>query len=425
MPDRQVEDIVASGSFSGVSIPTDTPSLQPLVSELPTSDATAVRASKPIQPVGPDDSGVSDAPTRLREAEGGLPASEGRTVVSGSRSRSVDQDTRIYGGSIRPSRIAPWLVSLGLAAVLLFVLAQLFQPLFNRQVEAVADLPDAVAEASSEQTQEPSEAEATAEAADAASEGLADESETRSTPDAAGESTIEMDSVIVENDNIESGEASSVANLPPPAGTTSRNPDKELAGGDTTVDDGELVPAPPSPRPEGDSTEQVAANAEGASGRTTPIPPPPQPQPPMESEVDQDADQPQPMPSDDRDHIQVATLLAADSLTAALVQDQWIRLKQDSNIVDGVKVFCAPTFRSPLSVTGGEVTLIGPSQVEWVAQDDGRVSLWLEFGRLLVASTDSEFVLPIQLGDETIELRFAEPDSVAAVEVHILSCARF
>ena len=102
--------------------------------------------SKPIEPVGPDDSGVSDAPTRLREAEVVAQAGPAGAAIAGSRSRSMDQDTRIYGGSIRPSRIMPWLVSLGLAAGLLFVLAQLFQPLFDRPR---AEVDQQVAEASS------------------------------------------------------------------------------------------------------------------------------------------------------------------------------------------------------------------------------------------------------------------------------------
>jgi hypothetical protein len=106
--------------------------MESLHAAMPTSEATRQRPSKPVRPVGPDDSGVSDAPTRLREAKAGTGAIPEGPAIAGSRPRSLDPDTRIYGGSIRTSRITPWLVSLGLAGVLLFALAQLFRPLFDR-----------------------------------------------------------------------------------------------------------------------------------------------------------------------------------------------------------------------------------------------------------------------------------------------------
>ncbi len=134
LPDRRIEDIAAAGSFSAVALPQQQ-SLQPLADDLPTAELTF--PSQPVKPVGVADSGVSDAPTRLRES--GTIDGDGNdleTAMAGAKPRSAD-DWRIYGGSIRPSRITPWLVSLALAGVLLFVLTQIFQPLLNKQTASV------------------------------------------------------------------------------------------------------------------------------------------------------------------------------------------------------------------------------------------------------------------------------------------------
>ncbi len=93
-------------------------------------------ASKPtaappaIAPVGPDDSGVSDAPTRLKQEIAAAPAAaRAKSVLAGSR-RLSRSDLSDYSG--RPSRVMPWLVSLALIAAFLFVASQAFAPLLQR-----------------------------------------------------------------------------------------------------------------------------------------------------------------------------------------------------------------------------------------------------------------------------------------------------
>lgn len=96
--------------------------------EFPSAAADATTA---VRPVGPSDSGVARAASKIRsdadEFEG---ISEAQIVARTTRAMSERGD--IYGGSIRPSRITPWLVTLALAGVVLYVLGQIFSPLSRR-----------------------------------------------------------------------------------------------------------------------------------------------------------------------------------------------------------------------------------------------------------------------------------------------------
>ncbi len=133
LPEKNVEEIAAAaGSFSSVSIPEQLPlgSGQDaiLTAESESSSATGRR----VQPVGKGDSGVSDAPTRIRQtAVGDSSASKRKPVIAGGSPRKDHSPTALYGGRIRSSRIAPWLVSLALAGVLLFALSRIFAPLLS------------------------------------------------------------------------------------------------------------------------------------------------------------------------------------------------------------------------------------------------------------------------------------------------------
>ena len=141
LPDRDLKDFPTKGSFSSLEIPAtagtpfDAEFVQGLVrqSSIVTRSrhltsrrprrAKRVHPSEPVTPVGPADSGVSDAPTRLREA-GTIAGSP--PVTTGMSCGRFDSTFRHVWRSIRPSRITPWLVSLALAGVLLFALAQTF-----------------------------------------------------------------------------------------------------------------------------------------------------------------------------------------------------------------------------------------------------------------------------------------------------------
>ncbi|MEM6978067.1 MAG: hypothetical protein AAF539_00285 [Planctomycetota bacterium] len=92
--------------------------------------APAQQASTSIGPVGPNDSGVADAATRLRDATGDDATSRDSVALAGATRRAMLESDG-YRGGIRPSRITPWLVSLALVAVFLFALARVFQPMMR------------------------------------------------------------------------------------------------------------------------------------------------------------------------------------------------------------------------------------------------------------------------------------------------------
>src|SRR5690606_658314 len=104
------------------------------VTRVPPAGAAAFKPSAAppaIAPVGPDDSGVSDAPTRLKGEIAAAPAAaRAKSVLAGSR-RLSRSDLSDYSG--RPSRVMPWLVSLALIAAFLFVASQAFAPLLQRR----------------------------------------------------------------------------------------------------------------------------------------------------------------------------------------------------------------------------------------------------------------------------------------------------
>ncbi len=151
LPDNAIANIANAKSFSSVSIPKTSSSINNVsdnsisenespsasdpeldsISEAAAMASEAVSQAGSVAPVGPGDSGVSDAPTRIRQSDLARERGSGGDGIIGSRPRSAVEAAQMYGGSIRTSRIAPWLVSLALAGVLLFALVRTFDPLIN------------------------------------------------------------------------------------------------------------------------------------------------------------------------------------------------------------------------------------------------------------------------------------------------------
>jgi len=83
LPDRDIADVATAGSFSSISMPSpdldeaglgDVKLNDAAGTDAPDGDALGIDsqptlAANPIDPVGPDDSGVSDAPTRIRQLD--------------------------------------------------------------------------------------------------------------------------------------------------------------------------------------------------------------------------------------------------------------------------------------------------------------------------------------------------------------------
>ncbi|GAB5516352.1 hypothetical protein [Rhodopirellula baltica] len=143
-PDASPSKTIASAetaSYSSLDIPGDEKGATEVPGEVASVDAVTIgqddtHSGQPISPVGPSDSGVADAPTRLRNPVGhsATPSSSRSEAELVARTTRAMMREDGYGGMVRPSRITPWLVSLALVAVLLFALGKIFAPLSDRRM---------------------------------------------------------------------------------------------------------------------------------------------------------------------------------------------------------------------------------------------------------------------------------------------------
>ncbi len=419
LPDRGIDEIATAKSFSGVAIPMDEPQLKPLSDDLPTADVTAHRDSQPVRPVGVADSGVSDAPTRLREIEeaGGLDVG-GDVAIAGARARSAENDAKIYAGSIRPSRIAPWLVSLALAGVLLFALTRIFQPLLNPSSASLATQEDARTSIAADPIVEeievaPEDAPVMVEVADGTDDALA---VTEPTDDAEVLPSPPAEAALDSPDDLNSDSASV-------AGGQDAAVDS-VASTDTTAGEAS-PPAPPPAQPPASPAEMAASPAEMAASpaemAASPAEMAASPAEMAESPAAKDSGDP-PVPPPPVDVVEpskndIAKITGPTTLLAALAGDQWGRLEKDAMVGQGLKIACAPSFRGEMTLDNAIVTLVGPTQVEWLVGDNDEVTLLVDFGRVLVKATQADTTINVQLGDDKVALRFADIESLAAASL--------
>lgn len=432
LPDRTIEEIASGESFSSVNIPVEPTHVDPITSAhpngeldpildgLPTADLTGTDGAIPVLPVGVADSGVSDAPTRIRQADNDaeLQGQQAIAGVPGSSSRPSELEATYYGRSIRPSRIAPWLVSLGLAAVLLFVLAQIFQPLLDPQDGSGTKT---VAQADGSESVEPAESTGEADAvtdensvAASAEDDVATD-ETATLPENA-DAVADAADVATDNDDAEVMEEA-----PDDSATNS------VADATEAAQDDELMEAPPetisidaplladlAPADAADAADSADPDSD-----SPPVPPPP-------ADVAQDTGKPQPPPPAPapQQGVEIAKVTSENSLVAAWDGAQWQRIKREMMISSGMDVVCAPTFRAQMSVQGLELTVVGPAHMRWLGGGQNAV-LNIESGRVLVSATEPDAVLYCQLGDEAVDLNFSDVDSVAAVSVKHFRAAGF
>lgn len=459
LPDREVSEIAAGGSFSGVAIPPEEKPLQQSGSVFSEQGSLDEMDSNQIPPFESQDSGVSDAPARLRESELRLEKKKGQLGMAGVRPQRNDREASIYGGSIRPSRMASWLVSLGLVAVLLFVIGQLFQPLFDSKRQASVDLSDSLPASGDELV--PAEEASESNDQDSVPSGgsIVEEPNNRvEEPNNRGESKVVNDGPVGDSGAIPSQVASDSMIEPTASGEVVKRTGQSSNESEPTGDDPAIGQAPAGgaatgnvasittsgngapgngapgvvatkddqpPREGATASAALAGGSTSASGSEvvvsqTPVPPPPEARPPMENEVKDSVLQPEPT-AVEFEPVEVATLQDVDTLmmigTMTGDGNQWERLKPKATIFSGVKVVCAPTFRGPLAVTGGEIAMVGPARIEWIAKEEGALTMAVDFGRLVITSIEPNFELPVRLGDETLSLRLADPGSVVALEV--------
>jgi hypothetical protein len=385
LPDLQAQQIATAGSFSSVSIPDALPSRAPLA-ELPSVETAAPSLAGPVQPVGAADSGVSDAPTRLREAEQSGAVGQQVVAMAGSRTRLSDADKAIYGGSIRTSRITPWIVSLALAAVLLFALTRIFQPLLLPRTASVSGAAD----------------QDRSSAADVALDLAQPADATQDIEVPAEQSPIMVD--------VDAPVSPSEQPQPAQEPTSDRGDEEALPA--PAVE----TPPPPTGADETVAVGEVSTPAMEPGAGQLPVPPPPSPRtgdsplPPPESKVVEPVAR------------EVAKIVGEPSLLAARVGDQWLRLQGERMVREGLPIVCAPTFRGQMASELLDVTVVGPAQVQWLAGDDQVARLRVHFGRVLITSKQAGAAVVLELGEDDqqrqqVELKFGDLGSVVGVSV--------
>ena len=434
LPDRELKDIPTAGSFSSIAIPgdpehtfnSDLPTADPPpegTDETPTLDSPpsvsgrTIDPSEPVTPVGPADSGVSDAPTRLREAGAVSGAGDG-PAIAGMRSAESIQRSDLYGDSIRPSRITPWLVSLALAAVLLFALSQIFAPLMRKRTAqtgddsigageievAPEDAPPMVEIESAQDTEELS----TAESLPSPDADSIDTAETIAPDPTPTESQMDSNETGAKVTEPEMATADTIDDSEPPVPDDLKSPPVDSAIGG--VNDPVLKPfgsdVATSSAADDATTEVMRADKDDAS------PPEPDDEAMNPKGPDVDADE------DASVKGRVAKVLSDSTLLVGRVRDgDWIRLKKDTVVGPGVAVTCAPLFQGHMTSEAGiDVLLVGATSVRWQdGNEDIDTTLSIDHGRVLIGSLSSDAAIGVRMGETVIGLRFAEPETVIAV----------
>ena len=407
------------GSFSALAIPEQVNSFDALPGAIPLAPP-----QEPVRPVGVGDSGVMDAPARLRQREldDDRAASAG-PAIAGSRPRNRDAD--VYGRQIRPSRVTPWLVTLGLAAILLYALTQIFQPLLDPQKTAgsnVADLPaPAQPSAGTEDgggDNSTAGIDTTAQATDASGQNVA----------GVGKEVIDSSSSAVTGER-SSSDAVDPTQVEPEADATTATDDATGNAAPTDADmaesnDGEVspvpvtpvpvtpvpaTPVPATPEPKPDATEPVPPNPGS-------VPPAPEPKPPASGETAGDAAAKPDIANPPAESV-LGKVLSEKTLVAMASGEEWIRLGKDAEVIGGRPLVVAPGFRASLAIPDSEITFIGPVSATLMAGDGTRPIIRLKSGRMLVSAAKPEVQVRIQLDDKICELEFQDVDSVAAVSI--------
>ncbi|TWU41635.1 hypothetical protein Q31b_30890 [Novipirellula aureliae] len=438
LPDRDIADVATAGSFASISVPAtelgdtnlnDVSGVDDLgIGSQPTS------AAEPIDPVGPDDSGVSDAPTRIRQLD---EAAEARVrLARGARPQSAIEAAQLYGGSIRTSRIAPWLVGLALAAALLFALVQVFGTFLDRDKIAATDT-------AGENTEIASQPIKPAPTSPSVQERTVGEPNSQTSPEKSESNTV--------SPQILDGTKPDPATQPEPVlGDPNQSPSMEVTT-ETAVDSqgmserdlkpieqdpivvengrpsdsgveeeatgSDTQPMTESPAESAESAESGESESEGegegeSEGESDGISPEVDITEPVETEsTDREAG------ISDADA--VAKITGDPGLLFLIDEDGTaVRVDRDTSILINQTVVCAPTFRVRLdTIDNIAVTLIGPARVRWEAVAGGDPVIHVEQGRMLLEATkkgaDAELVLP----DSKLKLDFPTIETLAAFSV--------
>ncbi len=395
LPDRQLDQIAKGKSVSSLSVPVEpiiVDQAGDLADEVPTADASMVLGSSAVEPVGVADSGVSDAPTRLRKMEGedeshGSPATIGSAdpAIAGSNPRS-NKETEIYGGSIRPSRITPWLVSLAVLGLFLFALSQIFSPLMGRN-KKVAD---------SGNDQLIGETEIPAEE----SPPLIDVTPPTEEPASVSDARVESLPLPAPAPEPDLPDGKLIVSEPPTSPAT--DPTLPAIPSEAEGSSSDSEPAATAPMKEDDVPESplVAADTSPAEAATPPAAPP--------ATVGPSETEPQ----------QVAKITSANALVALLDGEKWIQRRKGAPIHTGAVLVCAPTFQAELITNDKLVTTVfGPTKFQWQLNQQTQLVLSIINGRVLVSPGESQSTVNLVLAGQPVQIEFTDASHVAAISV--------
>jgi hypothetical protein len=412
LPSEQKRTADTGGSFSALEIPESVNSFDSPSSHVLSAEVPPPPDQEPVRPVGVGDSGVMAAPARFRQRElEDDRAAKAEPAIAGSRPINRHAESSIYGGQVRPSRITPWLVTLGLAGVLLYSLSQIFQPLLDSSEMAnTANTNGQAVTAEENESQTPlEEVEAdTATAKPASGSGSAGSD----LGNAAGESPVPVVRDPASSDEGEEATKADAAKTDVSNGSEPENPKPEMDQPDPVVDDPEPPTTGSAPSTDAD-TESGNVGNDPASVVAPLIPQPPEAKetPPGDMEEKNSSDEkPESLSI-------TAKVLSENTLLAVEKGGQWRRLGKDADIAAGQSLVVAPGFRATLALADSEITVVGPATAMLQPHDNGSLFVSLASGRLLVSSTKPESSVEIELGDEKCILELATPETSAAIQL--------
>ncbi len=358
------------------------------IAESPAGEPAEAPAAVP--PVSLNDSGAFQAasrlqPTQLSASNAARPATAGsaEAAIAGSRNLNAAEASEIFGDRLRTSRVVPWLVTLALVAVLLFVLKQAFEPLLNPQTAEVAQNDGADGEPA---TADPAVAPP---AADAPSP----------TPPAADSPQPASPQP-----------ASPPVTRPAPATeapTTEAPASTPPASEPAVVPDAVSSDPPPTPS-DGPATPPMASEPEVRVADAN-VPQPNVPQPSV----------PATPGSEPAAASMVATTASSNGLLLGLPVSgtEWVSINNEAPVAAGTTLISPPKFRNQLTVKDRyELTLVGPAMAQ-LSTADAESELNLQGGRVLVTALAADTQLSVRFGERLATVELPEVGTTLAIDV--------